>query len=236
MQKIRIDGLDIFRGLALLLMIMYHFTYDLNHFHLITIDMNHTPLFLVFRYTIMSMFLFSVGISLALVHTPKIRWKSIQKRILLLGGASLIVTIATYIEFPHAWVYFGILHFILLASLVGLLFLPYPKMALVTAVVILIGSATETLNMQIFFQFIQPILHLPIYTEDLVPFIPWFAVVLLGIGTTHYKLPQKLFTLPLVSNKYLFTRGLKFIGQHSLLIYLIHQPILFSGFMLVSKQ
>ena len=162
MHKQRIEGLDTFRGLALLLMVLYHFSYDLNHFHLITVDMNHAILFLAFRYTIMTMFLLSVGISLTLVHQQQIQWKSIKKRIFLLGSASILVSIATYIEFPHSWIYFGILHFILIASLLGLLFLPYPKIAFTTAILILLASASNILTMQALFERMQPIFHLPL--------------------------------------------------------------------------
>jgi len=234
MCRKRVEGLDIFRGLALLLMMCYHFTYDLNHFNYIDVNMNHSLPFLLSRYTIMTMFLLSVGISLALVHSQQIRWKSIQKRMLLLGGASIIVSIGTFVVFPHSWVYFGILHFILVASLVGLLFLNYPKTSLATALLILIASATNTLTMQPLFQYLQPLLQLPHYTEDLVPFIPWFAVVLLGMVLVAYQLHKKIFTHALFSTNSRLNRGLKLMGRHSLFIYLIHQPIFFGGFMLFS--
>ena len=235
MRKQRVEGLDTFRGWAILFMVAYHFTYDLNHFNLISVNMDYALSFLISRYTIMSMFLVSVGVSLALVHQHGIKWTNIKKRIIQLGMASTLVTIATYIEFPHSWVYFGILHCILVASLIGLLFLPYPKVTLVSAILILVTSATNTLSMEALFQFMQPILNLPTYTEDLVPFVPWFAMVLIGIVLVQFKLHQKLFNLSFFSNNSLLNRGLKFMGKHSLLIYLIHQPILFAGFMLFLK-
>ncbi|CAA6811436.1 MAG: Unknown protein, partial [uncultured Sulfurovum sp.] len=64
MKTKRIDGLDIFRGFAILGMILYHFTYDLNYFSIFSIDMNHNSIILILRYSIMSMFLLSVGMSL----------------------------------------------------------------------------------------------------------------------------------------------------------------------------
>ena len=231
MSKKRIDGLDIFRGWAILFMVIYHFSFDLNHFRLISVDMNHTLGFLFSRYTIMSMFLLSVGMSLALVHKNGIKWKAIGKRILQLGIASALVTVATSVEFPYSWVYFGILHFILLASLLALPFLHYPKITLVTAVIILIGSATETLHMHNIFTYLQPILNLPpLYSEDLVPLTPWFAVVLLGTILVHYNVHQNIFTNKVFSLNFSGNKILKFMGQHSLLIYLVHQPILFLAF------
>jgi len=232
----RIDGLDIFRGWAILFMVLYHFTYDLNHFHIISVNMNQATEFLISRYIIMTLFILGVGISLALVHKPYIRWRSVKKRLLLLGLASTLVSIATYIEFPNAWVYFGILHFILLSSILVLPFLSYPRVTLALSIVILIGSFYDILNMHTTFNFLQPILHLPpLNTEDLVPLTPWFAVVLIGTLFVHYNLYKKFFNLPIFSVNFLPNSVLKFMGQNSLVIYLIHQPILFLSFMLFLK-
>jgi len=235
MKTIRIEGLDTFRGWAILLMISYHFTYDLNLFKIISVNMNHTMGFLIFRYSIMSMFLLGVGISLTLVHKHGIKWTSVKKRMLQLGIASTLVSIATYTQFPHSWVYFGILHFIFIASLLALLFLSYPKVTIATSILIFIGSFSGFLNMHEAFSLLQPILHLPRYTEDLVPLFPWFAIVLLGIFIVQHEWQKKIFSINILNADNSFNRLLKLMGKHSLLIYLAHQPILFAGFMLFSK-
>jgi uncharacterized membrane protein len=141
------------------------------------------------------------------------------------------VSIATYVEFPHSWVYFGILHFILLASLLTLPFLFFPKVTLVVAIVILIGSVTNLLHTHGIFALLQPILNLPpLYSEDLVPLTPWFAVVLLGTLIIHYEIHEKVFRHNFFNSDFSPNKILKFMGQHSLIIYLIHQPILFFAF------
>jgi len=231
MKNSRIIGLDIFRGLALLLMIIYHFNYDLSYFHITKIDLNSSQFFLIFRYTIISMFLISMGISLSLVHKKTILWKKLKKRILLLSLASLAVTIATYIVFPNSWIYFGILHFILLSSLITLPFLNYPKIALLFAILILVGSETNILTVHPLFNFLQPILHLPrIHTQDVIALFPWFGVVLLGTVIAYYELHKIIFTKKIFNTNSKLNRVLKLMGQHSLLIYLIHQPIFFFAF------
>jgi uncharacterized membrane protein len=231
MSKTRIVGLDIFRGWAILFMITYHFTFDLNHFHFISVDMNHTVAFLIARYSIMSMFLLGVGISLALAHQQFIKWKGIRKRVLQLGIASVLVSIATYVEFPHSWVYFGILHFILLASILTLPFLFFPRVTFISAIVILIGSATNLLHTHGIFAFLQPLLNLPpLYAEDLVPLTPWFSVVLFGTLIVHYEIHEKIFRHNFFKEALSLNKILKFMGQHSLIIYLSHQPILFFAF------
>ena len=226
----RIDGLDIFRGLAILCMILYHFTYDLNYFRIISIDMNHTSSFLIIRYSIMSMFMLSVGMSLALAHQDTIKWSAMRKRVIQLGIASLLVSIATYVVFPNAWVYFGILHFVLLASLTTLALLKFPKITLLLVILILVGSATKLLHLHALYAILQVPLALPRYSEDLVPLFPWLAVVLVGTLIIHHDLHQKIFTHKIFNINLFINKILKKMGQHSLLIYLIHQPILFGAF------
>ena len=235
MQTERINGLDIFRGLAILFMVLYHFTYDLNYFRIISVDMNHTPSFLLVRYTIMSMFLVSVGMSLALTHKNMIRWSSVRKRIVQLGLASLAVTVATTMVFPNSWVYFGILHFVLLASLIALPLLKFPKIALLLAILILLGSATQLLHMHDIYTFLKIPLSLPPYSEDLVPLFPWLAVVFIGIFLVQYDYHQKIFGHNIFNHTSNIHKILKKMGQHSLIIYLIHQPILFGAFELYFK-
>ena len=231
MRSDRIIGLDIFRGLALLLMIIYHFNFDLSYFHITEINLNKSHFFLLFRYTVISMFLLSMGISLSLVHKKSISWRKLKKRIFLLGLASLTVTTATYIVFPNSWIYFGILHFILLSSLLALPFLNYPKVAFLFAILILIGFNTNYLTVHPIFNFLQPILHLPpIHTQDVIALFPWFGVILLGTVIAYYELHRIIFTKKIFNTNSKLNKILKFMGQNSLLIYLIHQPILFFAF------
>ena len=59
-------------------------------------------------------------------------------------------------------------------------------------------------------------------TLDYFPLLPWFGVILLGIyfGKLLYPKGKRRFNINL-ENKYL-----SFLGRHSLIIYLLHQPIL----------
>ena len=232
MKTKRINGLDIFRGMAILSMMIYHFTYDLNYFGFIAVDMNHTLNFLIPRYLIMSMFLLSVGMSLILAHQDGIRWSGIPKRILQLGLASLAVSITTYVVFPNSWAYFGILHFILFASIIVLPLLNFPQTTLILALLILLASATKLIDMHSLFSLLQAPLHLPQYSEDLVPFVPWIAVVLLGMSLVQYNYHTKIFSSKIFNSNFSINKILKKMGQNSLIIYLIHQPIFFVGFAL----
>jgi uncharacterized membrane protein len=62
---------------------------------------------------------------------------------------------------------------------------------------------------------------------DYYPVLPWFGLALLGIFTGYSLYPQgvRRFSLPDGSAFPPF-QALRFLGRHSLLIYVIHQPIL----------
>lgn len=227
----RLHGLDIFRGLAVIFMIIYHFMYDLTLYHLADLNINHSPYLLAIRYTIMSMFLLSVGMSLTLAHQKGIQWRKIAKRSFILSLASLAVTVSTYSIFPNSWIYFGILHFILISSLLVLPLLKFPKMTLLLSLFIVIGSLTGVLHLHHLFALLQEPLSLPSSkSQDLVPLFPWLAVILIGMLIVQHKWHEKIFKHQCFEMKYAMNKILKKIGQNTLLIYLIHQPILFLGF------
>jgi len=135
-SNIRLVGLDIFRGLAIILMISFHLSFDLNNFHIISINIRGDEFWKNFRLLIVAMFIFTAGISLKLAHKDSIVFSRVKKRVITLGLASLLVSIGSYSQFPNTWIYFGVLHFILFASLVGLLFLKTKKLAVITGLFI----------------------------------------------------------------------------------------------------
>lgn len=227
----RIHHIDTLRGLAIAMMIAYHFCFDLDYFGVIDADLNHDPFWLVARTLIVTLFLAVMGVSLQLAHRQGIRWHAVSRRFALLVGCAVLVTLATWALFPRSYVFFGILHFIALASLLGLPFLNRPWLA--------ITCGTALLGLGIFWshpffngapwQWIGLMTYKPI-TEDYVPLIPWFGVVLLGMaaGMTLRKAPAK--KLPVG------WRGtLAWAGRHSLPIYLLHQPVLLGMLYLVTS-
>jgi len=229
---LRLPGLDVFRGLAILLMVIFHFSFDLNNFHIVDLDLKHGVFWHYFRYIIVSMFVFGAGISLQLANNNGIDLKKLKKRVLVLSLASAAVSIGSYTQFPDTWIYFGILHFFLFSSLVGLLFLKLPKVALFSATFILIGYNFSFLNMHWLYNVLQKPLSLPFYyTEDLANVIPWFGVFLLGMSFSIYGYAERLFCLAFFNRNNLFNIVFSYMGKHSLIIYLFHQPLLFAIFL-----
>ena len=89
LSKQRLHYLDVIRGIAIILMVVYHFCFDLDNFNIIQVNMDTSPLWRGFRYFIITLFLSTMGISLALTHSKKICWVCLKKRTLLLGGAAI---------------------------------------------------------------------------------------------------------------------------------------------------
>ncbi|MCK5917091.1 MAG: DUF1624 domain-containing protein, partial [Cocleimonas sp.] len=74
MSKQRLHYLDVARGIAIILMVIYHFCFDLDNFQFIQIEMDSDPLWRGFRFLIITLFLSTMGMSLALTHAKGICW------------------------------------------------------------------------------------------------------------------------------------------------------------------
>jgi len=117
-----IDGL---RGVAIVLMMAYHFTFDLNWFKVVHFNFNTDIFWLSARGFIVSMFLGLVGVSLYLASVHGLNKRRYWRRIGILVACALGVSVASYLMFPKTMIFFGILHFIIIASLLGVLFVRF---------------------------------------------------------------------------------------------------------------
>jgi len=220
---------DAIRGAAIIGVVIYHCFWDLSYFWLIPVDVSVDPAWVVFARTLLATFVFLVGVSLVLAHRNGIRWQAFWRRFAIVGGAALLVTIGTYIAFPATFVYFGVLHAIALFSLLGLAFLTAPLwLVFVLAVAVIAGPLLYTHPI-----FSEPqwswigFWAVPPPTNDLVPIFPWFGVTLIGIGATRWALAAGMAERIghwQVSGA--ISRALVTAGRWSLIIYLVHQPLL----------
>ena len=215
----RDQALDLMRGIAIIMMIVFHFIYDLNHFHYTNIPLSGFWLTSYWRYLIVFLFLNAVGISLVIAYGKSFNLNKFIKRLALLGLAALLVSVGTYFRSPVDWVYFGILHLIWTSTLIAIFFIQLPKISLFIAVLIFVFKVFLNLPD---LSFLSVLLsdYLPLSSVDLYPLFPWIAFVFTGIYLGHNPIYKKIFfmRLPL----------LQLIGQHSLIIYLLHQVILFN--------
>ena len=221
-KQSRVVALDIYRAFGVIFMVLFHFTYDLHHFGFTTLDTTQNTFFIYFRTLIVSIFMSAVGMSLYLAYSKGFNVRKYVKRLGLLAVASVAISVVTYFMFPHTWIYFGVLHMILVASLIGPFFVKTPNISGVLGLII-VGLYLAGVRMRPLFEALQQPLGLPLgHTEDLAPLIPWFGAVLLGIFLMHHNIFK---SIQFQENS--ATQYLSVIGQHSLLIYLAHQPLLF---------
>jgi len=222
----RYQLIDIFRGLAIVLMMVYHFNYDLVYFALANFDFNHDTFWLGFRSLILSLFLLLVGISLQIATLRGIRLPRYLRRLGYVLFSALLVSAGSYFMFPQSMIFFGVLHFIVVASLLGLLFVRWYWFNLVLGVgLILFGMMVQsTFFDQPSWQWFGLMTHKPV-TEDYVPLLPWFGVVLIGLFVGKLIQSRCSDVLMSYSQSHPLARLLAFAGRHSLLIYMLHQPI-----------
>ncbi|RCS24356.1 DUF1624 domain-containing protein [Phyllobacterium salinisoli] len=234
----RLVRLDIIRGIALVAMAIYHTGWDFEFFGYLDPGTTGHGGWKFFARTIASSFLILVGFSLVLAHQKGIRWKSFGIRLAQITAAALAITLVTRYATPDSFVFFGILHQIALASVLGLIFLraPIPLLLLLAATVIAtpfyFGSAFFN-HPALWWVGLSTIIH---RSNDYVPLFPWFGAVLAGMALA--RLFQRFRLMPLLQNATglpLIDRPLRFIGTHSLAFYLVHQPVLIGCVFLIAQ-
>jgi uncharacterized membrane protein len=220
---------DIARGVAIIAMVAYHLCWDLSYFRFISADVGYDPQWVVIARSILASFLFLVGVGLVLGHGRGIRWAAFWKRWLFVLAGALAISLATFFAFPDSFVYFGVLHAIALFSVLALPFLAAPLWlpALVAIVVIALPFLYSDALFNEKLWSVIGFWQVPPPANDLVPIFPWFGVVLLGVIATRLVLASPLSArLAAINPGGRLPRVLAFMGRWSLLIYLLHQPLL----------
>lgn len=221
----RVPAIDGLRGSALCLMIAYHLCFDLNWFGFIRADFDHDPLWLGFRGLIVSAFMLLVGVSLVLARRAGVTPRRFWRRIALIMFCAILVSVASYLTFPATFITFGILHCIAVASVLAWPVAENARTALLAGIAIVaVGNAVSVpLFDSPWLQWIGLMTHKPA-TEDYVPVLPWLGVVLIGIAMGHWLGTREFRPLRPLSQA--TPRWLGWLGRHSLIVYLVHQPVL----------
>lgn len=217
--------LDIARTVALSGMIVFHLVRDLEAFGMVAQGTTLTGGWAIFARCIAGSFLFLSGVSLVQAHSHGFEAKAWARRVIVIAGAACLVTLATYVAFPSSYVFFGILHAIAVASILGVPFLvAAPWVAIIGAAAILFAFVTTAHSV-----FSSPwmawtglSINLPA-SMDFIPLVPWLAPFLMGMALARTVPPQRFEpTWP----RWVPARALAWPGRNSLAVYLLHQPIL----------
>ncbi|OKY77817.1 MAG: putative membrane protein [Candidatus Methanohalarchaeum thermophilum] len=225
--------IDFLRGVAIFLMVAYHFIFDLDYFNLIKLNLEQ-GIWPILARSIAFIFIYLVGVSLTLSYSravlkgrKNLRSKYLKRGIKIFSWG-LLITLITRIVVPEAFIIFGVLHLIGLSIILAYPLLKYTKLNLILSILILLASTyinNITLNTSLFLWIgLKP---LNFYTLDYFPLLPWFGVVTLGIFTgnlmySEYKRKIQIPDMP--KNPLIYSTC--YAGKKSLLIYLLHQPII----------
>ncbi|MBE6729253.1 MAG: DUF1624 domain-containing protein [Ruminococcaceae bacterium] len=235
-RKGRIHYLDTIRGITIISMIIYHTVWDLSYIYDVRILQNMGNWGYIWQQSICITFILLSGFCFSL-------GKHKLKHSLIVFVSGSLITIVTAIFMRNNIIIFGVLTFLgsamlfsafaenILLKLSPNVFLPICfALFLITRDInkgylgfygIKILSLPRSLyvnNLSAFFGF--P--HLRFFSTDYFSFLPWLFLFLTGYFIYRLaiqKAPLKRFgkNIPLIN----------FLGRHSLIVYLLHQPIIY---------
>ncbi len=237
----RFDTLDAWRGLAMVWMTLFHFSFDLNHFGYLQQNFYHDPFWTWQRTLIVSLFLLCAGAGQAVATMQGQSWRRFWQRWAQVAGASLLVSLGSWLMYPGSFIYFGVLHGIAVMLIVVRLTASWGRwlwwlggFAIASKFVAAYALQTWATGQFVInmnapqLNWLGWITHKPV-TEDYVPIFPWLGVMWWGMAAGQWLLqthPQWLcHPAPALVSR------LAVLGRWSLSYYLLHQPLLLGALM-----
>ncbi|MDP3084003.1 MAG: heparan-alpha-glucosaminide N-acetyltransferase [Rubrivivax sp.] len=227
MATARWDRLDALRGLAMVWMALFHLSFDLNHFGLLSPTQNFytDPVWTGQRTAIVSLFLFSAGLGQAAALQAGQPAARFWRRWAQVAGCALLVSAGSALMFPRSWISFGVLHGIAVMLLCCRLAAPLRGGLWALGAV---AIALPWLLQHPFFDsrwtnWVGLVTRKPV-TEDFVPVLPWLGVMLWGLAAGRWL--QSSRPVVLAGALAPMLRPLAALGRWPLLFYMLHQPVL----------
>jgi uncharacterized membrane protein len=228
----RYPEIDMVRGIAILMMILFHSVFDLSFFGISAIDVS-AGFWRYFAFSTAALFLLVVGISLTLSHaraSASLSGYQLARKFLYRGAGifllGLLVTAGTWLYLKEGFIVFGILHLIGISVMISPLLFRFKLFNIILGLFfIVIGFFLTTVT--------GPVWLLPFgvhpatfWSVDYEPVFPWTGIVLVGMGLGEYLYPGGVRKFMLSCIPAFFIRPLASLGRHSLIIYLVHQPVI----------
>jgi len=239
----RYELLDSLRGLTMISMILYHGTWDLVYLFGADWEWYSGTAAYIWQQSICWTFILLSGFCWSMGRNP-------LKRGLTVFGGGLIVTAVTLLFMPDSRIIFGILTFMGSAMLLMIpldkLFRRVPAWAGL-AVSGILFALTRNINAgRIGFgpwQFPLPgrlyrgwiatylgFSDLGFWSSDYFSILPWFFLFAAGYFLWQICSPHKEAMLRLLGRGF---RPLNFIGRHALIVYMLHQPVVYGVLWLI---
>ncbi len=215
----RIYELDALRGLGILLVVFFHTAWDICSEY--NLEIINAPFITVLIYLFAGMLIFISGAS-----------SYLGKNTLKRGGIVLLcalgVTAVTYVLFPKNYIGFGILHLLgvsMIVSWVAKKFhVPNWAVLIFAVLVFVLGLFAVKIQVETTLLFWLGFTTKNYSALDFYPLLPWLGVFLFGylFSSKFYKEHKSPFSKGWYRNDIL-----SFSGRHSLVIYVLHQPVVY---------
>ena len=221
-------------------MVVYHLSWDLDDFAIATFDLYGNALWIGFRSLILIMFLGIMGMGLVLAARGGLDtrryWRRYLRRLALIVVSAAAVTVGSLYLLPESPIYFGVLQFIAAASVLALPALRWRWYVLAGAAALVWAVSFfpyETFDAP-WLQWVGLMTFEPV-SSDYVPLLPWMGAVLAGMalarlafGGAGESVGQSTMGRALAGWRAgnPAARALVAAGRRSLIVYLLHQPVL----------
>lgn len=235
--KKRVGLIDDLRGFFIIFVVIYHGLYDLVSIFGVDLSFFGTGLMDGLRIFGASMFMVISGVACRFSRN------NLKRGVQTLAFA-MVLTIGTMVFMPSQQILFGILHFMGTAMILFAL-----THKLIDKLPVWVGVVFSILCFVLFYSIglgyigINGLfrIHVPaalfetnflfplgfysryFFSSDYYPLLPWFFMFLLG---TYFGVPIREGKAPAFVYRS-YSKTLSFIGRHTIIIYLVHQPIIY---------
>ena len=237
----RFEVVDALRGLAMVWMTAFHFSFDLNHFGFWQQDFYRDIFWTGQRTLILSLFLFCAGLGQAIALAQGQSWPRFGRRWAPIAGCALLVSAGSWLMYPQSFIYFGVLHGMALMLLIVRLTAHWGRWlwlwgAGAIAIKFIYAGVLTTPATGHFVEIMNapPLNWLGLVTrnpltEDYVPLLPWLGVMWWGVAAGSWLTRHRpaAFTRALPGS----LQPLVGLGRWSLSYYMLHQPVLIGALM-----
>lgn len=227
----RFRELDFLRGTAIISMVMFHGLEDLS------LLKHGRPLegriFNLWQQGTAILFLAIFGIAAYLSYAKngldkEAGFRRRLRKGLILFGWGMMITCATYLFLREGFVVFGILHLMGVGSVLTYPLLPFRYLNLILGtLLVLVGNYLSEFRFNFLWLAWLGLIPAGFNSVDYFPIAPWMGYILIGIFLGNLLYPEgnsRLRLKEFLNNP--ITKLVSFLGRHSLLIYLVHQPLL----------
>ncbi len=233
--SVRYHLIDALRGFALVNMVVFHLMYDIFNIFSAGTSWNSEPLTIIWERFICCSFIILSGVSFNFSHRP-------FKRGIVLNACGFLITIVTVLVIPSQAVWFGILNFLGCAMM-----LAYPMKGYLENIKPVVGAVCSLLLFALLYgvpdgyvgffgielfslpEFLYGIKALAFigfpsadfHSTDYFPIISWIFLFIFGYFAWR--------AIKNCNSDRFFKRRIPFfdfIGRHTLIIYILHQPII----------